>query len=346
VSRQTAGDARPIEGFAVETQRGLIFTVKGLLHPPDRVVAYLRYVPDAAGERGAGGRRYRRVYEFSEQLAALEAHGSAYLVDDPMLGARLQAVPVSDIARVHDPRRRLALLRASGSSGPLEEAALQLAELLSSTAGSAPSALGLTGSLLFGLHTGSSDLDLVVYGESQCRGVHAALTDLLGSPSAPVRRPRGEELTVIHTAHRTETPLSAADFARAQARKVNEGWYGTLPFFVRFVRLPSEVEERYGEPRYEPRGSATVLARVEDDADAPFTPCGYGVGDVRALQGASVGDLRRIVSFRGRFADQARTGETVMAHGVVERVLSSSATPFSRLVVGGRPGDYLVRVGA
>ncbi|MEE4274289.1 MAG: hypothetical protein V2J16_00255, partial [Thermoleophilia bacterium] len=51
--------------------------------------------------------------------------------------------------------------------------------------------------------------------------------------------------------------------------------------------------------------------------------------------------LREIVSFRGRFADQAREGERVRARGTLERGLPRSGAPFARLVVGA-PGDYLL----
>ncbi|HSL95230.1 MAG TPA: hypothetical protein VLA35_04840, partial [Thermoleophilia bacterium] len=51
--------------------------------------------------------------------------------------------------------------------------------------------------------------------------------------------------------------------------------------------------------------------------------------------------LREIVSFRGRFADQARDGERVRARGTLARALPRSGAPFARLVVGA-PGDYLL----
>jgi predicted nucleotidyltransferase len=61
------------EGFAVQTADRLVFTVKGLIHPPDRVIAYLRYLPDPQGDRERDGVRYRRVYQFEEQRRILQA---------------------------------------------------------------------------------------------------------------------------------------------------------------------------------------------------------------------------------------------------------------------------------
>lgn len=342
-----------IEGFAVETHDGLVFTVKGLVHPPDRRIAYVRYVPDPGGDRVRGGRRYRKLRTFAEQLAALERVRDVYLRRDACAGAVLQSVPAEAAARVHDPRRRLADLAAAGPSGALEEAALRLSLLLAETAAVPASALGVTGSLLVGLQTPASDLDLVVYGGEACRAVRAALGGLLDAASGPVRRPGEAGLAAIHAEHRRETPLAAADFARLQAAKANEGRFEGREFFVRFVRRADEAGERYGDVTYEPVGAATVEARVRDAGEAIFTPCRYGVEGARLVEGAragagaqeaavraSIGELREIVSFRGRFADQARAGERVRARGTLERVAPRRGAPYARLVVGAA-GDHL-----
>jgi predicted nucleotidyltransferase len=326
----------------VETVAGLIFTVKGVLHPPDRVVAYLRYVPDTRGERLRGSKRYRRVYSVADREETLRSLGLSYHVDDPMLGVPVDAVPWDDVTRVYDPRERLQRLRSVGPDGTLAEDALALAELLRDAAGVPGTALGLTGSLLFDLHTVDSDIDLVVYGDAEGRRVHAALTRLLNDSSSLVRRPRGKELTAIHEMHREDTPLSGADFARLQAGKVNEGRFAGRPYFVRFVKLPAEVPERYGDPRFAPAGRALVEARVVDDRDALFTPCRYALREPLFVEGPHLADLGEVVSFRGRFADQARVGQRVRARGALERVIWRERADMTRLVVGGQPGDFLL----
>ena len=332
--------ALALEGAAVETVAGLIFTVKGVVHPPDRVVAYLRYVPDERGERLRGRKRYRRVYSVAEREETLRALGLSYRVDDPMLGVPVDAVPWDDVTCVYDPRERLQRLRSDGPDGALAEDALALAELLRDAAVVPGTALGLTGSLLFDLHTAESDIDLVVYGDGECRKVHAALTRLLADSSV-LRRPRGKELMAIHETHRADTPLSAADFVRLQAGKVNEGRFAGRPYFVRFVKLPAEVPARYGDPRFAPAGRALVEARVVNDRDALFTPCQYGLSEPRFLEGPHA-DLAEVVSFRGRFADQARVGQRVRARGALERVVWRERAETTRLVVGGQSGDFLL----
>lgn len=335
-----------LEGAAVETGDGMLFTVKGIVHPPGRVVAYLRYVPDRRGERVRGQDRYRRVYSVADQEAALRARNVSYRIEDPALGVPVDAVPWQEVVRVYDPRERLQELLSCGPSDPLEEAALALANLLIEASGARSAALGLTGSLLFSLHTPASDIDLVVYGDRDCRRVHTALSRLLEDPSSALERPQGEELTAIHKVHRADTPLSAADFARLQALKVNEGRFAGRPYFIRFVKLPAEVRERYGDPRFLPAGMAQVEARVTDARDALFTPCRYSLDSVRSLDGDRLDGLREVISYRGRFAEQARAGQRIRAYGALEREIWGDGTEATRLVVGSRPGDYLLALEA
>ena len=44
-----------IEGDLIESKDGVFFDVKGLVHPPKRVIAFIRYVPDLNGNREKDG---------------------------------------------------------------------------------------------------------------------------------------------------------------------------------------------------------------------------------------------------------------------------------------------------
>ena len=331
-----------LEGFAVETVDKLIFAVKGLVHPPERLIACVRYLPDPAGDRMREGINYRRVYHFAEQHQILQNHYPVYLHDEPVFGFRTQSVPVKRIQQVYDPRGRVADIYAYGPKDRLEENALTLVRLLAQTANVPLDKLGISGSVLFGLHHSKSDIDIVVYGGAEGRAVHQALRQLLDNPSELVHSLDRDQLMLLHASHRPELPLSFAEFARLQARKVNEFFFNEFQCFIMFVKWPDQWGERYADPSFEQCGSTKISARVTDERESIFTPCRYRVEDVVFLKGRPRSNLREIISFRGLFSDQARAGEWIVARGNLERVIPQSAPVYYRLTVGGQTGDYLV----
>src|SRR3972149_5797240 len=152
-----------IESHYLETHEGLFFAVKGLVHPPDRFLTCLRYAPDPKGDRQKEGCGYRRLYHFAEQEQFLQAKYPRYLAFDPTCQVTLQSVPRACVRRVYDPRRCLQdLLRSERDR--VQEDALAFAGVLQQEASIPWNGLGISGSLLIGLHTPRSDLDVTVYG--------------------------------------------------------------------------------------------------------------------------------------------------------------------------------------
>jgi len=60
------------EGDLIESIDNIVFDVKGLVHPPNRVVAFIRYVPDPKGNRKRDGNRYSKFYALSKRYALLK----------------------------------------------------------------------------------------------------------------------------------------------------------------------------------------------------------------------------------------------------------------------------------
>ncbi len=339
----SANTATPaIEGYYIESTDGLLFAVKGLVHPPEMVVAYLRYVPDPNGERERNGRRYRRFYRFDEQERLLHTQGLPYLFDDPILGERIQGVPREYIRKVYDPCLRMAELRGREILDGLEREAVQFADLLVERAGVPERSTGISGSILVGLHTAHSDLDIVIYGSEHCRRVHKALQQMLDDPESVVKRLNEHEMRGLYISRSQDTPMSFDDFIRLESRKVIQGKFWDQEYFIRFVKSPAEVGEKYGEKKYRSLGEAQIEAPVTDANGAIFTPCTYIIADIRFIEGSEVNDLKEIVSFRGRFCEQAREGERVIARGKLEMV-DWKGEVYHRLVLG-RPGDFMVPV--
>ena len=77
---------RAREGDFIETVDNLIFDVKGLVHPPSRVVAYVRYIQNITGERKRRKIAYKKIYSLNEREKLLEKKYPQYLFYDPIFG--------------------------------------------------------------------------------------------------------------------------------------------------------------------------------------------------------------------------------------------------------------------
>jgi len=63
---------RAREGDLLQTKDDFIFDVKGLSHPPNRTVAFPRFIPDPSGDRESKGVTYKKIYQLSERYKFLE----------------------------------------------------------------------------------------------------------------------------------------------------------------------------------------------------------------------------------------------------------------------------------
>jgi uncharacterized protein len=331
------------EGDLVETEANLIFDVKGLVHPADHVVAFIRYFPDEKGRRTREGRYFEKVYSLWRRYALLKARFPEYLVYDPVFDETLCEVPVDRVKRHFKPADKLQELRSSNRLDSLQSRALRFAELLKETSGIAWSALGISGSIMVGLQTATSDIDPVVYGSKNCNAVYSALRSMFENGHESVKAYTRQDMKVLFDFRSKDTAMGFEDFVRSEARKVMEGKFEATDYFVRFVKDWNEIDENYGDVQYKNIGNARIEATVIDDSESTFTPCTYKVENVKPLEGSKVDHIEEITSFRGRFCEQAKEGETVVAQGKVERVTHRRKnSEHFRLLVGGRHTDHIV----
>jgi predicted nucleotidyltransferase len=332
-----------IESYYLETQQGLFFAVKGWEHPPDRYLAVLRYAPDpVSGSRKKGDMLYRRLYRFAEQEEFIRKTCPEYIAYDPIFRAVLQSVPRSLVRQVYDPRLRLRQ-KASAPLNPIDVDAGAFTKLLKEAAEVSSRAIGISGSLLIGLETDHSDLDISVFGMENCRRVHKSLGQLLESGSVPdLRRLDKKGIEDLYQERSPDARMDFSEFAAAEQNKVFQGSFRGRPYFIRFIKHAGEMEHTYGDIRYTPLGRASITARAADDRDAIFTPCRYLLEDVQTLEGLE-SEVSEVVSFRGRFCEQAQKGDRVEAAGTLERLVNLKEEIRYRLLLGTSPDDFLLR---
>ncbi len=336
----------------VKTVEDLLFTVVGDIHPVERVLAYLKYIPDNEGRWGFGERRYRRALRYyttmhlGETFSYLERTYPQYLYDSAVQHLHISAVPAAYIQRHYCPEAKLSNLLKAGHLDSLERKAIDLARLISEESRVDMRHLGVTGSILVGIHNPRfSDIDLTVYGRGNSLNVKAALTNLLDKGFRYLHRFDDSAIDEWLNSRSWLYPLSRDEVELVCRRHWNRGVYQETAFSIHPGRVEKEVDESYGDRLYHPRGIVEVEAVIEDASDSMFMPGVYSVSSVQSLDGSRVSDVREIVTYEGLYCDIASRGERVRARGKLEAVEDRrTGEAYHRILIGSmeaRGTDYL-----
>lgn len=144
----------PRDGDAMLTEEGFIFYVIGYLHPIERVVSYLKYVPKKLAKEfklrwlpyewnldNVKLVRPEKLYtpdNYGRIIKVFEDYHPEYVVYDPNLKKSILMTPKSSIEAVYEPSLSLAKLlerKNKGTLDSLETAAIEMIEYLSKQTG-------------------------------------------------------------------------------------------------------------------------------------------------------------------------------------------------------------------
>ena len=156
----------------IEDKDGYMFCVVGYVHPPDRVLAYLKYVPSRKKTiwyRESIG--FRRILKYYSSVAVLDSmqHLSKtkpnYIYYDNYFNIKFISVPKSEIRKHYIPEGKLKEIINKPSRDPLEQDLIELVNYLSEISDINLKYFGISGSILLNIHNPKySDIDLMVYG--------------------------------------------------------------------------------------------------------------------------------------------------------------------------------------
>jgi len=325
---------KPKDRDFLRTREGMFFCVTGYLHPSDRYTAYLKYSPTSTGKWADEATAYRRelpyyhVRNVAKTIDYLEKHYPAYVSHCAVRDFRFSMVPRDHVARYYTPEARMVeILRRPQDQ--LEEEVRGLALHLAAGAAVDPTALGITGSILIGLHNPDfSDIDLTIYGLDNARRLREALRQ----SSVPRVRRLDEPFRAKWSKGIAERfPLTVEEARTLARRRWNYGTYEGRYFSIHPIRSDDEISETYGDHIYRSRGSARIRATVVDANEALFMPAIYRVDDVHLLERDPAAiHVREVVSYEGLYRDVVDAGSVIEARGKLEAVDGQPR----RLVIG------------
>jgi predicted nucleotidyltransferase len=330
------------EGDFIETTEGLIFDVKGIVHPIDRVIAFIRYVPDPQGDRIRCNQRYRKIYNLTHRYHYLQQMYPHYLRYDPVFDMIASQVTHKSIHRHYRPQNKVHELMSETTIDPFQKQTVEFIKKITQIAHVPQSTLGVSGSILVNLYSSNSDIDLIVYGTRAAHSVRTALLEHFEGDDDLTTYPHSI-LKHRFFERQSAAGISFQKYVFHESRKTFQGYYNEKDFFIRYVKNWDETNVEYGDYKYTNKGVIKLRGVIADDTEAIFTPCTYNLTDVEVLEGLQAQQITEITSFRGRFCDQAVKGEQIEARGKLEKVVGHSKT-YYRLLLGNMLQDYMIRL--
>ncbi len=330
----------------LQTKEGFFFCVVGPLHPPDRIISYLKYVPSKFGVWGKGEKRFRRVMRsytipnLLETFNFLERNYPHYLFHSSFYNITLTAVPQKHITEHYKPEEKLAQLKRVSRLDALQKKVTRLASFLAEISNVPHHFFGVTGSILLNIHqAGFSDIDMTVYGLKNSLAVRKALVKNYGLSCSSAKRLKGKALKAWCARKATRYPLTYEEALKIYERKWNLGIFEGTLFSVHPVKLEREVVEEYGQKTYYPLGQATIRGVIYDNADYLFLPSVYRIGEAKIVEGPQITDIIEAVSYESLYDSLAEVGESIVVKGKLERVVDNkTGREHHRILVGSPEG--------
>lgn len=327
----------------IQTLEGFFFCVVGPVHPINRVISYIKYIPSQSGVWGKGENHFNRIlknYTISNLLETfeyLEKNHPHYLFKSEVDNITVTAVPHECIKKHFMPEQKLSQLRDASDIDFLQQKLLRFTTFLEKISGISEISFGITGSILLDIHQPKfSDLDVIVYGTKDSWALKKALTQNQG-PDLQMKRLQGKALDDWCLKKSQQYPITKAEAFKLYSRKWNLGFFEDRWVSIHPVKTEKEVTEKYGANIYRPHGQVTFEAIVYDNVDSLFLPAVYRIKDVKFLDVDPLVNVSEVITYEGLYSSLAENGEKIQVKGKLEEVTEKQTNKQHFRVVVGSP---------
>lgn len=331
----------------IYTTDGLFFASTNYVHPDDRFISFLRYIPDPNGDREKDGEKYRKVTS-DEAYSYLRENHPDYLYFCDVTNVEMMGVPKDKVAEIIKPEERLSELRNAFNKGEklknpeIMGKLMDVSDFFHYVAGVPYENLGISGSILPGLHKEDvSDIDFVIFGLENHRKAMKAFRENKGKnvhidevdKDITVKGIVDEFWEKVYNKRMKDSSLTMDEFKWYENRKGNRGTINGTLFDILCTKNYDEISGKWGDTVYEPLGIAQIECDIVSALGAFDNPSLYTIENLKILDGVEV-PISEVVSFTHTYAGEVIDGEHVIAKGKVEKVISEGKKDSYRLVVG------------
>jgi len=337
-----------IEGDYIETKKkNLFFDVKGLLHPDDYIICFLRFIPDPKGLRIKNRINYSKIYNLEKRFTLLREKYPEYLFFSKELDLEVQGVKKEEVKKVYTPQNCFKKLLEKNLSSIIEKRSRELCELFISQGNLSEGSIGITGSIMVELNTEESDIDIIIYGTETGMKFQETLVKVF-EKSNNCRKYNIDEYKSHYNWRVGGSDIPFEDFLRSEQKKQHQGKYMDNDFFIRYIKSPNDWNGNFYDYQYKNFGRIKLKAHVIDSKDSIFTPCSYKINPLKILESSNnsnkinIKDISEISSFRGRFCEHARENETVLVEGKLEKVIFKKELEYFRVLLSDQIQDKMI----
>jgi predicted nucleotidyltransferase len=136
-----------------------------------------------------------------------------------------------------------------------------------------------------------------------------------------------------------DSGLELNKLSTLEIQKILHGRVDNRDYFFRLLKLSHEVEI---EDHSRPLGVVKLKARITDADEAIYAPCSYRIEDCEYLDSRGLPIPTQLLSYRGKYTEQAEKGDLVEVRGTLEEVVIRGQRSFR--VILGRKGDYMIPI--
>ena len=320
-------------------KQGRMFVTLGHIQPMDRVLSFLKYVPDKEGKWQAGDTRYKRMFwgSVDSTVDGMSLLPQNYTIFDSHFQTDLVEPPRTMIKDYFSSEQRLVEI-IEEPKDVLEELVQNAAETIHDELKISLDNIGISGSILWKGHNPNySDINMNIYGFKESWILYDNYRNLENKEAQTRIRNlpewnRGMERVKKRIPSLDMTDLQAL-FSRRKAIYVKDQCIGITP-----ILKPEEAPIAHGSESYTTLEQNPVkLSMVVENADfGIFHPA------ILTTEPATIDEtsVTRIMIYDGAFCGLCKNGDRIEVSGTLQRVTQTNTGVESyQLMVGTKTGS-------